>query len=485
MFYKKVEKTSDSSSLGFQKSVTSADSTLDNEVLFTYANLDNTSAPYGNLFKSLRLPITTDEIDSFTNTHKNTAMSYLNSRQIIVAEIPKGQYGELIDGKTFSLKIPVVLGGVESSTTIYGSYFGFNGKFGTGTTPTDSITFNKQLNVDLFERQYYVGDLGSSENMSNITFLYSNEIQKPTGSRDVQVLLAQTTISLNKTAINETTAYVFSTVSASTGDIIYFEIKSDPSSGKNPPNPNDVSVTVGGGVQVILKNDVTVVTTSNISNSPIKMYFNNANPSTGSFIVKISKVATSSLSWDRWTTSNKFPKSEDDFTSGKRYASYDGFYVNFPSATKFVKSYDKPVGILYNDKGLAVITDSTLVSGFRYSAATSSGFNGISSGSPYNSDTNFAKIYFTSSTLSEVQYKSVTTELVQNVMCIAMPNEYFYTNNSTYPDSYDESVTNRPTFITSLGLYNKYGELIGIGKMSEPVKKETGSIVPFNVKLKL
>jgi hypothetical protein len=479
MFYKKVEKTSDSASLGFQKTVTTTDSSLNSGVLFTYANLDTLTTPYGNLFKSLRLPITTDEITTFTNTHKDSAISYLNTREIIVAEIPKGQYGELIDGKTFALKIPVTLNGVASSTTVYGSYFGFNGKSG------QNITFNKTLNTDLCERQNYLGDLGASSSNSNITFLYSNEIQKPTGSRNVEVALEQTVISLNKSATTLANAYVFNTVSASTGDIIYFEISVDTVIRGSSTSVNDVAITVGSGTQNITKNDVTVITTANISNSPIKMYFTNINPTTTSLSIKISKVTSSSLSWDRWTTSNKFPKTENDFTTGKKYASYDGFYINFPTATKFVKSYDKPVGILYNDKGLAVITDSTLVSGFRYSAGTSSGYNGITSGSSYSGDKNFAKIYFTGTSLSQADYKSVTTEFVQNVMCIAMPNEFFYTNNSTYPDAYDENVTNRPTFITSVGLYNKFGELIGIGKMSEPVKKETSGIIPFNVKLKL
>jgi len=479
MFYKKVEKTSDSptASLGFQKTVTTTDSTLNSGVLFTYANLDTLTTPYGNLFKSLRLPITTDEITTFTNTYKDSAISYLNTREIIVAEIPKGQYGELIDGKTFSLKIPVTLNGVASSTTVYGSYFGFNSQSQGGS-------FNKTLNTDLCEKQDYVGNLGASSTPnSNITFLYSNEIQKPTGSRNVEVALEQTIISLNKTANTLANAYVFDTVSASTGDIIYFEISS---ADRGNQNINNIVIRVGSGTQNIIKNDVTVITTPNITNSPIKMFFEPVEPTTTiSLNIKISKVTSSSLSWDRWTTSNKFPKTENDFTTGKRYSSYDGFYVNFGTTTKFVKSYDKPVGILYNDKGLAVITDSTLVSGFRYSAGTSSGYNGITSGSPYNGDTNFAKIYFTGTTLSQADYKSVTTELVQNVMCIAMPNEFFYTNNSTYPDAYDENVTNRPTFITSVGLYNKFGELIGIGKMSEPVKKETSGIIPFNVKLKL
>jgi hypothetical protein len=64
MFYKKVEKISETADLGFEKAVTTTNSTLDSQVLFTYANLDNTSTPYGNLFKSLRLPITDLEISN-------------------------------------------------------------------------------------------------------------------------------------------------------------------------------------------------------------------------------------------------------------------------------------------------------------------------------------------------------------------------------------------------------------------------------------
>jgi hypothetical protein len=479
MFYKKVEKTSDSptASLGFQNSETITENQLNSQVLFTYANLDTVTTPYANLFKSLRLPITTDETTTFSNTHKDSAISYLNTREIIVAEIPKGQYGELIDGKTFKLTIPVMLNGVASATTVYGSYFGFDGI-------SSQKIFVSSLNNERCEGRSFVGSLGAASSPnSNITLLYSNEIQKPKGSRNIQVAFDQTIISLNKTATTLENAYVFSTVSASTGDIIYFEISS---ATRGNQNINNIVIRVGSGTQNIIKNDVTVITTPNISNSPIKMFFDTIEPTTTiSLNIKISKVTASSLSWNQYTSSNKFPTNSNDDSSGKRYATYDGFYINFPTATKFVKSYDKPVGILYNDKGLAVITDSTLVSGFRYSAATSSGYNGIASGSPYNGGIDFAKIYFTSSTLCESNYKSITTEFTQSVMCIAMPNEFFTTTNSTYLNSYDESVTNKPTFITSVGLYNKFGELIGIGKMSEPIKKETSGIIPFNIKLKL
>jgi hypothetical protein len=478
MFYKKVEKVNDTASLGFQTDITTTETTLNEQVLFTYANLDTISTPYGNLFKSLRLPITDTETSGFLNLFNNTALSSLNTRKVIVAEIPKGQYGELIDGKTFKLKIPVMLGGVASSTTVYGTYFGYDGKKG------ETVTFKTGLNNDFFEKQRYLSSLASTQENPNITFLYSNEIKRPIGSKNIEEALPQQTISLASNK-GQTNPYLF-TVSASTNDIIFFEISQ--SGGRDTTtNVTNIGIQVGSGgfVQNINLNDITVITTPSITDQPIKIFHTGLNPATKSLIVRIYKVNIGNLSWNQYTNSNKFPKNETDESSGKRYAFFDGYNLTFGTTTKFINNYDQPVGILYNDKGLAVITDSNLVDGFRYSAATSSGYNGISSGNAYTGDENFAKIYFTGTTLCEANYKSITTEIVQNVMCIAMPNEFFYTNNSTYPNSYDESITNKPVFITSVGLYNIKGDLIGVGKLSEPIKKETSSIVPFNIKLKL
>jgi len=187
MFYKKVEKPSDNptESLGFQNSETTTENQLNSQILFTYANLDTVTTPYANLFKSLRLPITNDEINLFSDTHKESAMSWLNKREIIVAEIPKGQYGELIDGKTFKLTIPVTLNGVPTATTVYGSYFGFDG------IGTQKI-FVSSLNNERCEGRSFVGSLGAASSPnSNITLLYSNEIQKPKGSRNVTTIFEE------------------------------------------------------------------------------------------------------------------------------------------------------------------------------------------------------------------------------------------------------------------------------------------------------
>ena len=86
----------------FQKTTLTSISNLDNnKLLYTYANLNDTTRPYGNLFKSFNFPITQNEIGNFNSFYDNqtqpTALGNLNVNEIIVVEIPKGEYGELID----------------------------------------------------------------------------------------------------------------------------------------------------------------------------------------------------------------------------------------------------------------------------------------------------------------------------------------------------------------------------------------------------
>jgi hypothetical protein len=160
---------------------------------------------------------------------------------------------------------------------------------------------------------------------------------------------------------------------------------------------------------------------------------------------------------------------------GKRYASFNKIDTD--------PLYDQPVGILFQDKGIAVITDQKLVDNFLYISGKSSGYNGIGAGNAYTGDTNFAKIYFTNTTISNAQFDSITTEFIQNIWCIANAGEFFGSTNSTYADAYGEDETEKPVFITSIGLYNEAKELIGIGKFSEPIKKLPNTYLPFNIKL--
>jgi hypothetical protein len=456
----------ESQAASFQKTIYNSTSNLSgNKLLYTYAERNKTTTPYGNLFRSFNFPITSDEITTFNGNYIDTALEYLNVDKIIVVEIPKGEYGELIDGKTFQLTLPVTLNNIETATTVYGTYFGYNGLGGT--------SFIRNLDKQLSEKNSnYFGFTPSAENdyNTNVTFLYSNDVinGRPKNKGDMVTILTATTFTINNPANNK---YTFTTVTFSTNDLIKIEI--------TPINNiSDIKFIIDGYEYPINSNDFVNITQPGITSVNPQLY-QIGNPVLSKDItVTIKQIINYDLSWDAWSPTNKFPTVEAD-ESKKIYAAYDGVILN----NTFLKYYDKPVGILYNDKGFAVITDPTLVSGFTYSAGTSSGFNTIPSGSPYNSGIDFAKIYFTSSTLSNSQFDSITTEFVQNIICIAGANEFVSTTNTSYQDAYDINSTDKPTFITSIGLYNEAQELIGIAKLSEPIKKLPSNIVPFNIRL--
>lgn len=459
----------ESGATGFQKVIYTSSSNLDeNKLLYTYAKKTETSTPYGNLFKSFNFPITNDETQRFLAEYGNTALSWLNASEIVVIEIPKGEYGELIDGKTFQLTLPVTLNSIETATTVYGTYFGYQ------ETGANIFIGGRSLNKQLSERnKNYFGFDPTQENdyNTNVTFLYSNDIAPPKNKGDEITVLTSTTFTLNNNSGNR---YSLSSVTFNTGDSVKVEII--------PTNSNttitDIVVEVGG-VQINNVNSSWVtINTAGISSVNPNVYQLGNTITAKEITITIKQQVNGDLSWDVWSPTNKFPTVEGDETK-KIYAAYDGIKLN----GYFVPSYDRPVGILYQDKGFVVITDSELVQGFRYSAGTSSGFNSIASGSPYNGNENFAKIYFTGTSISNSQFDSITTEFVQNIICIANANEFVSTTNSTYDGAYAENATEKPVFITSIGLYNAAGDLIGIGKLSEPVKKLPNTIVPFNIRL--
>lgn len=459
----------ESGATGFQTLVTTNSSNLNgNKLLYTYASKSETLTPYGNLFKSFNFPITNSETSKFLQTYKDTALSYLNVDEIIVIEIPKGEYGELIDGKTFQLRLPVTLNSVETATTVYGTYFGYRG---TGALSSNFI--GKNLNNQYSERnENYFGFSPSNTNgyNTNVTFLYCNDVTdgRPKDKGDEITVLTATPISLNN---NSSNPYTISTVTFSTNDFIKVTIIAQ-------TNISDIVVEVDG-FKINNQNQTWVkIEKGNVLNVNPIVYQEGNTVAIKNISISITKKQSNDLEWDVWSPTNKFPTIEGDETK-KIYATYDGIKLN----GSFVPSYDKPVGILYQDKGFAVITDPQLVQGFRYSAGTSSGFNSIPSGSSYNGDNNFAKIYFTDNTISNSQFESITTEFIQNIVCLASANEFISTTNSTYEGAYSENATEKPVFITSIGLYNAAGELIGIGKLSEPVKKLPNTIIPFNIRL--
>lgn len=146
-----------------------------NQLKFTKASrTDLTSRPFGNLFTSFNLPILDVEQDLFQSggTFYNTAIQGVNVDDIIVIEIPKNQYGELIDGKSISLSLPINTGSTDEIVNIFGTYFSDSNE----NTTNGNIRYS-----DASNQASYFGIIPSSDNdfNSNVTFLFSNRIKTP------------------------------------------------------------------------------------------------------------------------------------------------------------------------------------------------------------------------------------------------------------------------------------------------------------------
>lgn len=176
----------DQSSGGFRKektwlndgsliSLTSSGSPKSNHISFTIADRsDLTSREYGNLFSSFNYPITDAQKILFTGTtfanggFSNTSFSgAANQNKICVIDIPKNQYGELIDGKSIKLTIP------SGGTTIdlYSTYF----------NDPIAILSPDDLYSDPQPQSHQFGQ-PSQDNPSNVSFLFSNSLSARTSN---------------------------------------------------------------------------------------------------------------------------------------------------------------------------------------------------------------------------------------------------------------------------------------------------------------
>lgn len=146
-----------------------------NLLKFTKASrVDLVNRPFGNLFTSFNLPILDSDKMLFQSggTFYNTAIQDINVDEVILVEIPKNQYGELIDGKTISLSLPINTGATDQVINIFGTYFSDSSE----NTTNGNIRYS-----DASSQAAYFGITPSSDNdfNSNVTFLFSNTIKTP------------------------------------------------------------------------------------------------------------------------------------------------------------------------------------------------------------------------------------------------------------------------------------------------------------------
>jgi len=123
---------------------------------------------------------------------------------------------------------------------------------------------------------------------------------------------------------------------------------------------------------------------------------------------------------------------------------------NLQTNTNLGQNADKPVGIAYLDKGFVVITDPTIIA--VYDSVTATG--------------------------SVVTFNSVSTAVYQNITCIAGRGEFGSTTNRTF----GQGDTVR---ISEIGLYDKDGRLLAVGKTDRQITKSLNSPLYLGVKITL
>ena len=145
----------------------------------TFAPLDksNTSTGFTNYYKSLSLPINRSNINTFTGTTSvnggwsDTPFSGLGVQNVLMGVINNDQYGEMIDGKSIKIDLPVytgyTTGGTATGLTTYTLY---------STYPKTTIP-NTMLDTQYKDKSSYPQTLFS--NQINVSYLVSDDLQKP------------------------------------------------------------------------------------------------------------------------------------------------------------------------------------------------------------------------------------------------------------------------------------------------------------------
>ncbi len=123
---------------------------------------------------------------------------------------------------------------------------------------------------------------------------------------------------------------------------------------------------------------------------------------------------------------------------------------NLQTNSNLALTADTAVGIAYLDKGILVITNPTIVAA--YDSVTATG--------------------------ASVTFNSVSTNVFQNITCIANRGEFGSSTNVTFSSS------DTPR-ISEIGLYDSFGNLIAVGKTDRHITKNVNEIKVFNVKISL
>ena len=138
------------------------------------------------------------------------------------------------------------------------------------------------------------------------------------------------------------------------------------------------------------------------------------------------------------------------FEMTKTFTANNKERYNLQTSTNAGQTADTAVGIVYLDKGIAVITDPTIINDVTVSAQTG----------------------------SSVVFNSVSTSVSQEIICIAGRGQFVRSNNPTFTDG------DTPR-ISEIGLYDNNGTLIAYGKTDAHITKTGNELKVFAVRINI
>ncbi len=153
----------------------------------------------------------------------------------------------------------------------------------------------------------------------------------------------------------------------------------------------------------------------------------------------------------------------------------------YPTNTNQGYNYDIPVGFVSLDKGFVVFTHPSIVNNIPWSLGQVKYTNAA------NPTSGTTDIYFSSTTTSNVDFIDISINFKTTVVCLALPQEFFFTNNPSWDLQYNLAELVNQTngfqsiYVTEIGLYNKNNELVAVAKLSEPLEKTYVNVINFQL----
>lgn len=210
-------------------------------------------------------------------------------------------------------------------------------------------------------------------------------------------------------------------------------------------------------------------------------------------------------------TSLGFKIYSDIGAQSNKFTEFGGTYSRILDASDTTR----PVGLLFYERGIAVLDLEKITSGSQFVSGTIDamtttgklmlGSTGtetagtskfipdfIMSASIDNIVDHICSVRFGAGTQTAITFQNTTNINSTLIFCHASANEFNYSSNPTFKDDTDNIVVIDPgeestqqtfCFVTSVGLYTANGQLLAVAKLSRPVEKNPERDLTFRVRL--